>query len=286
MSGTPAPSAPGTDRPLSPYNLKRIIFAPRVWRGRRRARDEVPSAQAFLEQHRYAPAAYEIMASKAIDPHLLHRADIGADSVVWEVGAARGDGVADLRELSGGIVHAFEPHPGSIAHLEERFAGDDRVHVQPYALGRSDGTDVLELAGPGSSATGDRRGDFPTAEISFRDVVAVFDELGTARVDLMEINIEGGEYDLLEGLLAAGLTPKVRYFLIQFHEWHPRSHSRRRRILRALAATHEEVWCYPWIWELWCLRDDPHPAPPELTPELQAAVIAEVRARQAAAGRG
>ena len=195
---------------------------------------------------------------------------------------ARGDGAADLRSLSGGTIHAFEPHPGSYAHIDERFDGDDQVRPHAYGLGASDATAVLELAGPGSSLHGGRRGDFATAEVAIRDVADVFAELGDDRVDFVKINIEGGEFDLLDRMLETGLTTRIRYLLIQFHEWHTRAHLRRRQIRRALSASHDEVWCYPWIWELWCAKDDPHPPPPLVTPELREAVLAEMRARRAA----
>lgn len=281
MPGSPPRPPPGADRPLSAYNLKRVVLAPRIWRGRRQAITEPERARDFRELYRYAPAAGEIMAHKAMDPHLLHRADISASSTIWDVGAARGDGAADLRSLSGGTVHAFEPHPGSFAHIEARFADDDHVTPHAYGLAGGDAMATLELAGPGSSLHGDKRGDFPTAEVALRDVATVFAELGDERVDLTKINIEGGEYDLLDRMFETGLVPKVRYFLIQFHEWYPWAHVRRRRIRRRLAKTHDEVWCYPWIWELWCAKDDPHPPPPPMSPEMKEAILAEMRARQA-----
>lgn len=270
------------DRPLSAYNLKRFALAPRIWRGRRRAAGESDRARSFLEQHRYSPAAAEIMALKAIDPHLIHRVELDGSSIVWDVGAARGDGAADLRALSSGTIHAFEPHPGSYEHIDLRFAGDDGVRPHPYGLGDHDAAAVLELAGPGSSLHGGLRGGFATAEVAIRDVADVFAELGDDRVDLVKINIEGGEYDLLDRMMETGLVGHVRYLLIQFHEWHPRAHRRRRQIRRGLSASHTEVWCYPWIWELWCANDAPHPPPLPVTPELEEAVLAEMRARRAA----
>ena len=87
MFGSQPPAAPGMDRPLSAYNLKRVVLAPRIWRGRRRAVGETEQARSFLEQNRYSPAASEIMALKAIDPHLLHRADLDETCTVWDVGA-------------------------------------------------------------------------------------------------------------------------------------------------------------------------------------------------------
>ena len=70
----------------------------------------------------------------------------------------------------------------------------------------------------------------------------------TAAANLIE---DLGEFDLFDRIIGAALLPDVRYVLIQFHEWHPKAHARRRALRRALAATHDEVWCYPWVWERW-----------------------------------
>jgi hypothetical protein len=70
----------------------------------------------------------------------------------------------------------------------------------------------------------------------------------------MKVNIEGGEYDLFDRLVETDRLPRVQLVSVQFHEWHPHAHRRRRAIRRALRRSHQEVWCYPWVWELWQRR--------------------------------
>jgi hypothetical protein len=65
------------------------------------------------------------------------------------------------------------------------------------------------------------------------------------------VNIEGGEYELLEAMLQQGLAGRVRYFQIQFHDHVPGAEERAGRIRQGLAATHELQWSFPWIWESW-----------------------------------
>jgi hypothetical protein len=82
-------------------------------------------------------------------------------------------------------------------------------------------------------------------------VVEVIDELDRDQIDLLKINIEGGEFELLERLLAAGQADRLRYLQIQFHPGPPAAESRREAIRDGLARTHRLMWDYPWIWESW-----------------------------------
>ena len=95
---------------------------------------------------------------------------------------------------------------------------------------------------------------FGTTTVAVRDVAAVLAELGIGEIDLMKVNIEGAEFDLLDRLLETDWVPRIRNLSVQFHEWHPDAPRRRRAIRAALSQTHDEVWCYPWVWELWRAR--------------------------------
>lgn len=266
------------------YDLKRTVTAPVAAARRRRSGDVPEAANGMLELQGHSKAARELAALKAIDPDYLHRADLNGDSVVVDVGAYRGDGAAQIHALYGCRVYAFEPNPAAFEAMQERFADVDRVMPVPYGLGGADATLSLDLAGPGSSLHGlreeDRSPSATTVEVQVRDVVDAFGDLGLDHIDFLKVNIEGAEFDLFDRAIEAGIVPNVRYLLIQFHEWHPRSHRRRRRIRRSLRQTHDLVWDHPWIFELWCARSHPHPPPLELTPELEAAVLAHLRARR------
>jgi hypothetical protein len=92
-------------------------------------------------------------------------------------------------------------------------------------------------------------------DVTIVDVAGAFDELGLDRIDLLKLNIEGGEYDVLDRLHETGRLPRIDQILVQFHEWHPHAHRRRRAIRAALRDTHVEEWDYPWVWERWRLRE-------------------------------
>jgi FkbM family methyltransferase len=247
---------------LSLYQLKRFALTPRTRLRRRRARDLRPHGRALYEQHYYRMPLYDFMAASARNPDLLVDVPIDEDSVVLDVGAFRGEWSERVWQRNRPTIHAFEPSPGAHQRAADAFAGNAKVHVHPFGLGGADSVLPLTLDGPGSSVFGGGSA-FGRVEVQIRDVIGVLDELGIDAIDLLKINIEGGEYDLLDRLDEAGWLPRIRLLLIQFHEWHPDAYRRRRRNRRALARDHHEVWGYSWCWELWALGPpEPGARPP------------------------
>lgn len=71
-------------------------------------------------------------------------------------------------------------------------------------------------------------------------------------VDVMKINIEGGEYELLSYILMKGLHKNIKNIQIQFHKVDGLLYEvRESSICRQLAKTHEITFKYPFCWENW-----------------------------------
>lgn len=101
-----------------------------------------------------------------------------------------------------GRVYAFEPEAGSRAALAgnlERNAVADRVTVLPYALGAAPGRTTLHVGGGGETSSLARLdGERATAEV---ELVALDGVLPPeARVDVVKLDLEGGETAALRGM--------------------------------------------------------------------------------------
>ena len=207
----------------------------------------------MLERHYYRRPMYDFMEAYAANREMLVEADLDAESIVLDVGAYVGDWSEQIARRYDARIFAFEPNPDAFRVLAARIASQ-QVQCFDYALGAVDAEGVLSIVGPGSSLFESSPGA-GTATVPVRDVVGVMDALGIVNVDLCKLNIEGGEFDVLERLIAADRLRRVRILSVQFHEWHPGAYRRRRDIRRALTRTHTEVWNYPWVWELWRRRE-------------------------------
>ena len=82
----------------------------------------------------------------------------------------------------------------------------------------------------------------------------VFDRLGLERIDLLKVNIEGGEYELLPFLIRSGWIKKIVDLQVQFHTIGAEYVSAREAIRSALSKTHVESWCYWFVWESWTIQ--------------------------------
>ena len=74
-------------------------------------------------------------------------------------------------------------------------------------------------------------------------------------VALLKINIEGGEYALLEYIIGKGLHKNVKNLQVQFHKIEGVDYKKSHLLIEmALNKTHELTWQYPFVWENWQLK--------------------------------
>lgn len=195
----------------------------------------------------------------ADNPDILIDVELPEGAVVLDVGAYIGEWServlqrADARGPRDLRVHAFEPEPSSVKQLRKGIGQDPRVQLHPFGLGGHDRLELLTIDGPGSSVYGDPAtpGVLGATEVELRDADAVLSSQAVDRIDLVKINIEGGEYELLDRLHDAGWLGRMGTVIVQFHEFAPDAYRARRRNRRWLAETHRCTWSYTWVYERW-----------------------------------
>jgi FkbM family methyltransferase len=241
------------------YSTKRTLLRPlTAWR-RHRAQRLGSINVPVWEAMDYRPSMRTFFHAMRADPDLLITADLPSGAVALDLGAFEGEwsrrllaradteGVEDLR------IHAFEPEPGAVDHLLATVGQDPRVVIHPFGLAGRDRREPLSIGGPGSSVFDNP--SVPSAlgvtEIDLRDIDAVLGDLGVDRVDFVKINIEGGEFEVLDRLHASGWLARTGTLIVQFHEFAPGAHRARRRNRRQLAETHRCTWNHAWIYERW-----------------------------------
>ncbi len=238
------------------YQVHRIAGWPRQQLLRHRERHKPQHVIDMLEATRFRRPAYDFIVAMMVNPSILYDFDLSTDDLAVDVGAFEGEWASRISDTYGCTVDAFDLSPRFNEPLAAVADSHPKVQVHHVGLGAADELVRVSKKSMGSSAfahPGDSS-DQVWDEARIRDVAGVWDELGWTRVAAMKMNIEGGEYDLLERLIATGLHARVDAFTIQFHEWLPDAYRRRRRIRKALNQTHVCDWNYPFIWEKWSRR--------------------------------
>lgn len=195
--------------------------------------------------------------------------------MVVDVGSYIGvDLVTFLRHAPVNVaVHTFEPVPEyrtKLASRVKRLVKDDsasRLHVHAYGLGKSNHTACFSTKAASTDEV--RTGCSVPADI--RDAAESLAML--PRVDVMQLNCEGCEYDVLERLLEDGralsggeqlledgraLSGGVYSFEVQFHlDWGVQNDTARYcRIETGLRAHGFRLdYRHPFLWERWTRRE-------------------------------
>lgn len=175
------------------------------------------------------------------------RYDLGPQSTVVDVGGYEGQWASDIYSMYRCRIEVFEPIPDFAKRIRERFRQNPDICIHEAGLGPNTGDVTMNLQADGTSQF---RGSGATCLVHMQAVAEAFKDL-PPDIDLMKINIEGGEYDLLESMIKHDLAKRVKNLQIQFHDHVPNAKERMKTIQRELAKTHKTTYQYQFVWENW-----------------------------------
>ena len=155
--------------------------------------------------------------------------DLSAQSVVYSFGV--GDNLAwecEIIERFGLQVVAFDPTPASVAWAAKQSL-PPQLEFHAVGLAGHDGTLQFTLPSRGSRFNFRPQQSMPSAgpsdavseavEAPVNRLTTLQARFGHPEIDILKIDIEGGEYAALDDFLAAGVAPKQ--LLIEFHHHFP-----------------------------------------------------------------
>lgn len=180
--------------------------------------------------------------------------DLTAESIVFDLGGYEGQWASDIFSMYGCTVHVFEPVGAFAERIEERFRRNERIKVHRFGLAQATYTTRISVEADQSSTFAASRS---SAARQMIELVCVADFLAShdiEAIDLMKVNIEGGEFDLLDHMLDKDLIRIVRDLQVQFHDFVPDAERRMRDIRRRLGASHDPTYQVDFVWENWRRR--------------------------------
>lgn len=150
-----------------------------------------------------------------IVPHHINK-----DSIVYGVGVGQ-DISWDLAMIQrfGCTVHGFDPTPRCLKWINTQNPPKEFV-FHPFGLSDHDGvaTFVMRSDDPTWSSynpSDDTAGANEVVKLEVRRLETLMKQFGHSRVDVLKMDIEGGEYGVITDMLKGPVRPKL--LLIEFH---------------------------------------------------------------------
>ncbi|MEK7594265.1 MAG: FkbM family methyltransferase [Patescibacteria group bacterium] len=180
------------------------------------------------------------------DKKFRYSYNLNKNSVAYDMGGYKGEWAEKINKLYGCKVEVFEPVLKFVEILEKKFKDNPKVNIYPFGLEGRTYTERISLDLASSSTF--KKG----AKTEKIELVKASDFIPKSlKIDLIKINIEGGEYELLEHLIKTGLIKNITDLQLQFHEFVPNGRKKRLKIQELLGKTHVMTYNYPFIWENW-----------------------------------
>lgn len=180
--------------------------------------------------------------------------ELNMNSIVFDLGGFEGQWTNDIYERYHCQIFVFEPVKSFYNNILMRFKGIDKI--KPYNIGLSNDNKTCEISLDQDGSSLYKKRD-KTQTIELVNAIDFLEINKISKIDLMKINIEGGEYDLLEYLISNDYIRNILDIQIQFHDCPEiNGKGRMKRIQSELSKTHALTYqYYPYVWENWRRKD-------------------------------
>ena len=139
---------------------------------------------------------------------------------IIDIGAGLGDFTAYAAQRSpNGRVFAYEPFPESFALLQQNVALNKlrNVEAEPYAVAAKPGSLALNVGAGEAVQHSTTQAGTNTIEVLAITLQQIFDVRGLNRCDFLKMDIEGGEYAILQGM-DVNLLKRVQRIALEYHD--------------------------------------------------------------------
>jgi len=169
----------------------------------------------------------------------LYEVTLPENAVIFDLGSYDGEWSRVMyNKHNDALIHSFDPIPPDCCMLHA-------FKDNHFAIGNENKEFTIHLNDNASSEFGDGE-SMICKMVKFDDYIS---SNNIEHIDLMKLNIEGGEFDLLEHIIDSGQQEIIGEYLIQFHYLGENAVERRQKIVDQLKMTHRCVFEYPFVWE-------------------------------------
>lgn len=170
------------------------------------------------------------------------------NSIVFDLGGYEGEFAQKIYDDYGCYLYIFEPVKEYYEFIVERFKNNNKVKV--YNFGLSDKDEIVNISLNDNETSvflpeGDKQ------KISLKSASSFINSEDIDTIDLLKINIEGGEFSVLPNLIENNNISNINNLQVQFHNFIDDAENLRAKIRNDLSQTHELTYDYFFVWENW-----------------------------------
>jgi FkbM family methyltransferase len=171
------------------------------------------------------------------------------DSNIIDLGGYIGVWAQQMIDKYNPNIYILEPVPDFYEEMVTKFSNNNKVHLMNVGIGVEDKDGFIFMNGDGTSSN---LSDGESIKVRFNTIDTVLEKWGLNEIDLIQINIEGDEYPLLEHMLSTGSINKFKNIQVQFHLGIENDVERRNKIRDGLKKNNFKInFDYPFVWESW-----------------------------------
>lgn len=178
------------------------------------------------------------------------------ESVVIDLGGYHGLWVDEILKKNNPIIPNIilvEPVPEFYNILVNKYYNNNKITVLNFGVSTDENehTKTLYVSSDGSSTNFNQN---PQSQIQIKTlpIDKILLENNIVKVDLLQINIEGDEYGLMEYMIDKKIINNIKNIQIQFHLGIEGDINRRENIQKSLIEIgFINKFNYPFVWESW-----------------------------------
>ena len=182
------------------------------------------------------------------DDKLLLDYDLDDQSIFFELGGYNGTYSKKILETFNPQTYIFEPSKKYYDLLVEQLIYSN---VKIYNFGLADINKVAYLKHDSDASYITHNQSEYSEKIELRKLSEFIHNEKIRSISLININIEGSEYEVLEDMIDSKIISIVENIQIQYHRNVRGYRKKRSQINKKLSRTHQRIWNYDYVWERW-----------------------------------
>jgi FkbM family methyltransferase len=181
---------------------------------------------------------------------LRYEYDLNENSIVIDLGCYIGEFTKIMEDKFNCYIYSFEPIKLFHDVCVDKFKNNSKIKVYKAGLSNENKKVDFTIGGEASSMFSDK--DRPEIDVDLIKIDDFLEQEKIQKVNVLKMNIEGGEYDLLEYMIKNNLTEKFENIQVQFHNdvfegWEEKYNF----IINNLTKTHHLTYKFEFKFENW-----------------------------------